>query len=137
MANGEIKLDTSERKGLASTTAMSGLGGAMTGGKIGSVIPGVGSIIGAGVGLLAGSLVGGITASKQMKKEKALEKEIAQQQKEQRSDQAAMARASGARQQLKDRQREAYMFQPEDEVFLASAGNPSTYDRFMSATYGA
>ena len=57
--------------------------------------------------------------------------------KVQRKDQAAMQRSAGARQQLKDRQRQQYIFQPEDEVFMGSAGNPSTYDRFMSATYGA
>jgi len=77
-----------------------------------------------------------LQATRQAKAEKALAQDIAAQQKKQRADQTAINRSAQGRQQLKERQRQQYMFKPEDEVFLSATGGGSGYDRFISSKYG-
>jgi phage tail tape-measure protein len=137
MAYSDVKLDSDEKKGIASESAVKGLAAAMVGSQIGKVIPGVGPLIGAAAGLAVGTIGSAVMAVRQTKAEKALEQDIAQQQKAAQSDQAAINRSSQARQDLRDRKRQQYMFQPEDEVFLNATGGGSGYDRFMRSKYGA
>ena len=136
MAYSDVKLDSDEKKGVASSSAVGGLGGAMTGAALGSaIVPGVGTLIGAAAGLAVGSIGSALAGTRQAKAEKALEQDIAKQQKAAKTDQEAINRSSKARQDL--RQRKQYMFQPEDEAFLTATGGSSGYDRFMRSKYGA
>ena len=138
MAYSDVKLDSDEKKGVASSSAVGGLSGAMTGAALGSaIVPGVGTLIGAAAGLAVGSISSALAGTRQAKAEKQLAQDIAKQQKAARADQVAINRSSQARQELRDRKRQQYMFQPEDEAFLTATGGSSGFDRFMRSKYGA
>lgn len=141
MAYSDVKLDTDEKKGVAVDAGQSAFSAALSGAAIGAAVGGPAAPITALAGALIGATIGGtlgaISSTRQAKAEKALEQDIAKQQKEARADQAAINRSSQARQELRDRKRQQYMFQPEDEVFLTATGGGSGYDRFMRSKYGA
>jgi len=145
MAYSDVKLDTDEKKGVAVNAGQSALSTALSGAAIGAAVGGpaapvtalAGALIGAAAGLGLGGALGAISSTRQAKAEKALEQDIAKQQKEARADQLAINRSSQARQELRDRKSQQYMFQPEDEVFLNATGGGSGYDRFMRSKYGA
>jgi hypothetical protein len=155
MAYSDVKLDSDEKKGVASDAVSTGLGTSLSGASLGLAIatsPGAsaafgsklglaagpaGALLGAGIGLAVGGVIKAVGASRQAKAEKQLAQDIAKQQKAARADQVAINRSSQARQELRDRKSQQYMFQPEDEVFLNATGGGSGYDRFMRSKYGA
>lgn len=155
MAYSDVKLDSDEKKGVASDAVSTGLGTSLSGAGLGLAIatsPGssaafgsklglaagpAGALLGAGIGLAVGGVIKAVGASRQAKAEKQLAQDIAKQQKAARADQVAINRSSQARQELRDRKRQQYMFQPEDEVFLNATGGSSGFDRFMRSKYGA
>lgn len=151
MAYSDVKLDSDEKKGVASQAAVTGLGSALggaslgsklaagssLGGKIGLAAGPAGALLGAGIGLAVGGVISAVSASRQAKAEKELAQDIAKQQKAAKADQLAINRSSQARQELRDRKRQQYMFQPEDESFISATGGSSGFDRFMRSKYGA
>ena len=106
-------------------------------GKIGLAAGPAGALLGAGIGLAVGGVISAVSANRQAKAEKELAQDIAKQQKAAKADQLAINRSSQARQELRDRKRQQYMFQPEDESFLTATGGSSGFDRFMRSKYGA
>ena len=141
MAYSDVKLDSDEKKGVASGAATTGLQSALAGASIGAAVGGpaapLTALAGGLIGLTLGSTLGAIQGSRQAKAEKELAQDIAKQQKAAKADQLAINRSSQARQELRDRKRQQYMFQPEDESFISATGGSSGFDRFMRSKYGA